>query len=105
MLQRCVSPSAVVPYGNRSDLHRRHGQLNIVAWAVVVVNTAFTLTAFADKIHRPLYGRGAGSGSNFKYPTNAKSCQQVPIRREERHLLFSAHSHRLGILRRQVCIY
>jgi len=74
-----------------------------------VGNTAFTLsftlTRFAHKIHNPLYVRGTGSGSNFKYPTNAKSCQQVPIRREERHLLFSAHGHRIGILCRQVCIY
>src|ERR1700687_5410102 len=43
-----------------APLHRRHGQLNIVARQVFGVNTAFTLTELADKIHSPLYGRGTG---------------------------------------------
>jgi hypothetical protein len=82
-------------------------------------NTAFTLIAFVnegrfsrfrmsvvDKIHCPLYGRGAGSSSHFKSTLlTHKSCQQAPIHREERRLLFSLHRKRVGIPFRQVCIY
>ena len=45
------------------------------------------------------------SGSHYNYPTNAKSCQQAPIHREERRLPFLPRRHRIGIPLRQVCIY